>query len=366
MKKIFILCVMIILTAAVFAQNAKSVGLTDSDVKNWAKNCVTIQKEFKKIGVDENTTFSSSMKAKDKVESILQKNGISGSNCIEKYEAIVQSAAVLKAESELDEESKALMKFMKIDPLGDLKKNLNQKDYNVVSANSKAVLKAMDELENYDSSFSVDSGSNDYSYGDDDLAELYSRLGASAENIASETSDLTMDEINERGKEVKKLYEQVNKAKGDSGIIYKSEKNASKYNKTDVKKGTVITTGTSSEDADIGDSYYQWKFDLDKKKAELTFTWKDAVVDYKNIVSGMKINSTTKTINYTISSVEYYYLKGDIGRSYGEGKEYVIKTKEGPVFHFWIAYDGDYNSFRKKIGINGVSGDFDAFWSTDD
>ena len=48
MKKIFILCVMIILTAAVFAQNAKSVGLTDSDVKNWAKNCVTIQKEFKK------------------------------------------------------------------------------------------------------------------------------------------------------------------------------------------------------------------------------------------------------------------------------------------------------------------------------
>ena len=366
MKKIFILCVMIILTAAVFAQNAKSVGLTDSDVKNWAKNCVTIQKEFKKIGVDENTTFSSSMKAKDKVESILQKNGISGSNCIEKYEAIVQSAAVLKAESELDEESKALMKFMKIDPLGDLKKNLNQKDYNVVSANSKAVLKAMDELDNYDSSFSVDSGSNDYSYGDDDLAELYSRLGASAENIASETSDLTMDEINERGKEVKKLYEQVNKAKGDSGIIYKSEKNASKYNKTDVKKGTVITTGTFSEDADIGDSYYNWKFDLDKKKAELTFTWKDAVVDYKNIVSGMKINSTTKTINYTISSVEYYYLKGDIGRSYGEGKEYVIKTKEGPVFHFWIAYDGDYNSFRKKIGINGVSGDFDAFWSTDD
>ncbi|MBO4731938.1 MAG: hypothetical protein J5597_03940, partial [Spirochaetaceae bacterium] len=65
MKKIFILCVMLILTAAVFAQNAKSVGLTDSDVKNWAKNCVTIQKEFKKIGVDENTSFSSSMKAKD-------------------------------------------------------------------------------------------------------------------------------------------------------------------------------------------------------------------------------------------------------------------------------------------------------------
>ena len=366
MKKIFILCVMLILTAAVFAQNAKSVGLTDSDVKNWAKNCVTIQKEFKKIGVDENTSFSSSMKAKDKVESILQKNGISGSNCIEKYEVIVQSAAVLKDESEMDEQTKSMMKLMKVDPIGDLKKNLNQKDYNVVSANSKAVLKAMDELENYDSSFSVDSGSNDYSYGDDDLAELYSRLGASAENIASETSDLTLDEINERGKEVKKLYEQVNKAKGDSGIIYKSEKNASKYNKTDVKKGTVITTGTSSEDADIGDSYYQWKFDLDKKKAELTFTWKDAVVDYKNIVSGMKINSTTKTINYTISSVEYYYLKGDIGRSYGEGKEYVIKTKEGPVFHFWIAYDGDYNSFRKKIGINGVSGDFDAFWSTDD
>ena len=365
MKKIFILCVMIILTAAVFAQNAKSVGLTDNDVKNWAKNCVTIQKEFKKIGVDENTTFSSSMKAKDKVESILQKNGISGSNCIEKYEAIVQSAAVLKAESELDEESKALMKFMKIDPLGDLKKNLNQKDYNVVSANSKAVLKAMDELENYDSSFSVDSGSNDYSYGDDDLAELYSRLGASADNIASETSNLSINEINERGKEVKKLYEQVNKAKGDSGIIYKSEKNASKYNKTNSSNGSQIIT-VDTDDGDIGASYVHWVFNLDAKKAELTFEWKDAVVDYKNMASGMKINSTNKTINYTISSVDYYYLEEDKGRSYGHGQEYVIKTKEGPIFHFWIAYDGDYNAFTSKIGINGVKGLEDYTWRTND
>ena len=44
------------------------------------------------------------------------------------------------------------MKLMKVDPLGDLKKNINSKDYNVVASNSKAVLKAFSDLDEYDSS----------------------------------------------------------------------------------------------------------------------------------------------------------------------------------------------------------------------
>ena len=37
---------------SLYAQNSKPVGLSDSDVENWAKNSVSIQKEFEKIGID--------------------------------------------------------------------------------------------------------------------------------------------------------------------------------------------------------------------------------------------------------------------------------------------------------------------------
>ena len=147
MKKIFSLVVSLLMVFSLYAQNVKSVGLTDSDVKNWAKNSVSIQKEFEKIGIDTNDSFTVAVSEKQKAESILQKYGISNPNSIEKYSMILQCAVILKAESELDEQSKAMMKLMKVDPLGDLKKNINSKDYNVVASNSKAVLKAVDELD---------------------------------------------------------------------------------------------------------------------------------------------------------------------------------------------------------------------------
>lgn len=152
MKKIFAVLAVFAISLCVFAQNVKSTGITDSDVKNWAKNCVSIKKEFEKLGVDDDASIYAAMNEKEKVESILQKNGISGPNNIDKYVVIVRSAAIVKAESEIDEESKALMQMMKIDPIGDLKKDINEKDYKVVSSNSKAVIKAIDDLDNYSSS----------------------------------------------------------------------------------------------------------------------------------------------------------------------------------------------------------------------
>ena len=367
-KKIVLFTLCFSLAVVLFAE-PKSTGITDSDVKNYAKNFDSIQKELDKLGVlTDDNNIQATAKQKADIDKILQKYGISGSNCIEKFGMISACAAVLVGESEIDAESAALMKSFGMDPLAELKKYTNSKDFAVVQANSKAVVNAIKnaDTDSYSgSSSSYDSANDDYSYGDADLADLYSRLSASAQDVASQTSDLSMNEINEQGKAVKKLYDQVSKAKGDSGFIYKSEVNASKYKKTDYKKGTVISIGgnEADEDIDIGASYIQWKFDLDKKKAELKFVWKDAVADRSNYVSGMKINSTDKTINYTITSVEYYFVKGATDRSYGDSMEYVIKTKEGPVFHFWIAWDGDYNAFRKKIAINGVSGLEDYFWT---
>ena len=66
--------------SAMHAQSAKSVGLSDSDVKNWAKNCVSIQKEFEKLGIDTNDSFTVSASEKQNAETILQKNGISNPN----------------------------------------------------------------------------------------------------------------------------------------------------------------------------------------------------------------------------------------------------------------------------------------------
>ncbi|MBR4791464.1 MAG: hypothetical protein IK024_11285 [Treponema sp.] len=367
-KKIVLFTLCFSFAFVLFAE-PKSTGITDSDVKNYAKNFDSIQKELDKLGVlTDDNNIQATAKQKADVDKILQKYGISGSNCIEKFGMISACAAVLVGESELDAESIALMKSFGLDPMAELKKYTNSKDFAVVQANSKAVVNAVKNADTSSysgSSSSYDSASDDYSYSDAELADLYSRLGASAQDVASQTSDLSMNEINEQGKAVKKLYDQVSKAKGDSGFIYKSEVNASKYKKTDYKKGTVISIGDNEadEDIDIGASYIQWKFDLDKKKAELKFVWKDAVADRSNYVSGMKINSTDKTINYTITSVEYYFVKGATDRSYGDSMEYVIKTKEGPVFHFWIAWDGDYNAFRKKIAINGVSGLEDYFWT---
>ena len=373
-KKFILFTVCFSLAVALFAE-PKSTGITDGDVKNYAKNFNTIQKELDKLGVlTDDNNIQATAKQKADIDKILQKNGISGANCIEKFGMISACATVIVAESELDAESAALLKSFGMDPLAELKKYTNSKDFAVVQANSKAVVNAIknsDLASSYsDSSSSSDSGSDDfdYTFGDADLADLYSRLSVSAQDVASQTSDLSMNEINEQGKTVKKLYDQVSKAKGDSGFIYKSEKNASKYKKTDYKKGTVISIGDNEadEDIDIGASYIQWKFDLDKKKAELKFVWKDAVADRSNYISGMKINSTDKTINYTITSVEYYFVKGATDRSYGDSMEYVIKTKEGPVFHFWIAWDGDYNAFRRNIGINGVTGLEDYFWTDSD
>ena len=363
MKKIFLALISLIMAFSLYAQNSKPVGLSDSDVKNWAKNCVSIQKEFEKIGIDTNDSFTVAVSEKQKAESILQKYGISNPNSIEKYSMILQCAAILKAESELDEQSKAMMKLMKVDPLGDLKKTINSKDYNVVASNSKAVLKAVDELDanSFESEASAASAGDDYSYGDDDLsygdedlADFYSRLAKSAENVANERSNLNMREANEEGKYVKSMYEAISKASGDSGLLYKSSKQASKYKKTSYKKGTKVKIDYYWDTEDKNRSKYELIFDLDKKTAEFNFDWKVAKVDYSDFLNGYSVESTTKTLKYTITSVEYYYLTEDIGRSYGEGMEYVIKTKEGLVLHAWIQWDGYFDACQQDIRIKGL------------
>ena len=163
-----------------------------------------------------------------------------------------------------------------------------------------------------------------------------------------------MKEANEEGQYVKSMYEAISKASGDSGLLYKSSKQASKYKKTSYKKGTKVKIDYYWDTEDKNRSKYELIFDLDKKTAEFNFDWKVAKVDYSDFLNGYSVESTTKSLKYTITSVEYYYLTEDIGRSYGEGMEYVIKTKEGLVLHAWVQWDGDYNAFQQDIRIKGL------------
>ena len=354
-KKIVFASLFISLTASLFAEPA-STGLTDSDVKNWAKNLNPMVKELQALGVWTDETINATAKQKNAVDAVLQKNGISGANCIDKFGMISSCAVVVIAASELDAQSAALLKAMGMDPMAEFKKNVNSKDYAVVEANSKAVIKAYNNLDtsSFDDADASASAGDDYSYGDEDLADLYSRLGQSFENVASQSSNLDMKEANEEGKYVKSMYEAISKASGDSGLLYKSSKQASKYKKTSYKKGTKVKIDYYWDTEDKNQSKYELIFDLDKKTAEFNFDWKVAKVDYSDLLNGYSVESTTKSLKYTITSVEYYYLTEDIGRSYGEGMEYVIKTKEGLVLHAWKQYSGDYNAVEWKVDIKGL------------
>ena len=363
MKKIFLALISLLMAFSLYAQNSKPVGLSDSDVKNWAKNLNPIVKELQALGVWTNDSINASANQKSKIDGVLNKYGISGSNCIEKFGVISECAVVVVAASELDAQSAALLKAMGMDPLAELKKNINSKDYAVVEANAKAVIEAYNNLDtsSYEYEASAASAGDDYSYGDDDLsygdeylADFYSRLAKSAENVASQSSNLDMKEANEEGKYVKSMYEAISKASGDSGLLYKSSKQASKYKKTSYKKGTKVKIDYYWDTEDKNRSKYELIFDLDKKTAEFNFDWKVAKVDYSDFLNGYSVESTTKSLKYTITSVEYYYLTEDIGRSYGEGMEYVIKTKEGLVLHAWVQWDGDYNACQQDIRIKGL------------
>lgn len=135
MKKLISILFAMLFTSVIFAQNVKSAGVTDSDVKNYAKNFNAISKAIEKVKDNEATA----------IDSILEKNGISGPNRFEKFTMITNCAmvAVYDYSMESDPESAELLKKMGMDPVADIRKLINQKDYDVVYPNAKLLEKAL-------------------------------------------------------------------------------------------------------------------------------------------------------------------------------------------------------------------------------
>ena len=143
-KLISVLFASLFCACMIFAQSktAPSVGLTDSDVKNFAKNYSKIEKYLDKVG-DSEAEFV-------KTDSFLGTMGISGPNRIHKVFVITtaMTPAVAEYEMQKDPEAAALLKSMGLDPLAQVKaqidETVNEKDYSVVMANSKLLQKIVD------------------------------------------------------------------------------------------------------------------------------------------------------------------------------------------------------------------------------
>lgn len=361
-KKMIAVLLCLSMGMVLFAE-PKSTGLTDSDVKNWAKNLNSIAGELSKMDVWDGETINASAKQKNDVVKVLQKYGISGANCIDKFGMISKSAVVVIAESEIDAQSAALLKSMGMDPFAELKKDVNSKDYAVVKANSKAVVKAWENLDI--SSFTAEVEEE----ADASLDEYYAELSKQSGNMLQAIAQPSIDEYNKKSASIKNAFENLCKAKGNDGYLYKSSDNSKNYKKASPDSSTVImfrigdvldNDYDDDKDAPVG---MEGTINLKKKTVEVKAQWKAASFDETAARDGyMKIDVENKEKKFTIKSIEYYSFGLDGKKQASEdGEEYIITTKEGAVFHFWVENNNVKDITKKGTKIKGVdTGDW--YW----
>ena len=218
MKKIIIVCLMALLASAAFAQNAQPAGLTDSDVTSFSKNFGTIKAELEKLGIDVQDTDSvaEAKSAEAKVNSILNKNGISGNNPVNKLKAIAFGYAVEKYEATMAEDPQAaqIIKSMGIDPIADVRKEVAPEDCKIVKKHLNELQKAFDEDDFPSTSSSDQSGSID-SY---DMAAL--------QEFQKKYANLDYEDPDEKAKkevlkkyDVKRKFNVVKDGSGEEWII---------------------------------------------------------------------------------------------------------------------------------------------------
>ena len=139
MKKIFILLIAATMSFSLFAQNTKSTGLSDSDIKMFCKNFNSIYTELEKVGInlEDTSTFMNNEVNKANATKVLNKNGISGKNAYDKVEAIAYCYAVETYDLTLENDPKAaaLAKKLNMDPVKEVRTQINEADAEVVHNN---------------------------------------------------------------------------------------------------------------------------------------------------------------------------------------------------------------------------------------
>jgi len=151
MKKLFCLLLSACMFLGLFAQSVKSTGLTDSDVKNFAKNLPKIEAELNKLEIQfAGDVGFSDIAAYEKAADILLKFGVSGDNACEKINMICLCygvATIDKTMADLDAESKAILQALGQDPAAQYRALINDKDFKIVEKNYDALAKALEAIE---------------------------------------------------------------------------------------------------------------------------------------------------------------------------------------------------------------------------
>ena len=414
MKKILIAFLAFAFAATAFAQNPKSTGLTDSDVKSWAKNLKSIEREFDDAGISRDDVKSASKQEKAKAETILQKYGISAPNRIEKLAMINQCATLVMAENGvagagIDPNAMAMLKTMGVDPFAELKANINQKDYKVVQANSKAVINAMNGIDeasapaasagqasagktagsatgNAASNATASPQPQDYAAEQvaimragnpemtDEEAEVmaqtlrkqpnYAMLQAQWEMLHKESTkesqksaknaEEEFKRINDEATNVKNALDELTKSKGDCGFIYKSADKGTytKKKPNDWESLMIQVQGRNIALIPV----------TAKGKKELNFTWDEPKINKitpskaTSLFERSEVETTemSKTVPLDINSIELY----ESSDKNSSAKEYVISTKDGKVIHLWLKYGGSYET---RVNFKGMKNA--AAWS---
>ena len=409
MKKLLIAFTALSLTTTAFAQNAKSTGITDADVKNWAKNLKQIDREFSDADISRDDIASASKQDKAKAEAILQKHGIAAPNRVNKLAMINQCATLVMAESGtvagMDANTMAMLKQMGVDPFAELKQNTNQKDCKVVKANEKAVIAAMNGMDeassqagnatagnssagnapaNKSPAAAANSGgapiqdyadyqvaqirANDPSMTDDDakaMAEVLrkqphyamqqAQWEAQQRGIAGEAQESAQNaeaeykKVEETAKKFRNAVEEFSKSKGDCGLIYKKmdKAGAAKYVKKAPKEWETLMLQVDTDVLAFIDV-------KTRDKVELSFDWNEPKIKKTAIggsgyaMSDLETIETHKNITITITNIEMY----EASDKNSTAREYVISTKEGKVIHLWEKWSGEKKT--EAVNFNGL------------
>lgn len=405
MKKSLILITAFITASAAFGQNAKSAGVTKTDVQSWIKNQKQIQQGFNEAGISCDDVANASAQEKAKAESIIKASGITAPKRIEKYAMINQCAALVLAEngagSGIDPNTMAMLKKMNVDPFAELRANTNQKDCDIVKAYEKAIVSVMNEMDQTNAdrasasapqtantvtpsaSNATKSGgakNRDAAYvqaeqmriaNPEMTEEMVEQMAQKIRNqpgyamqqavwakqqqgLASETQESAQSaeaqfkELNEKATKVKNAIDEFSKSKGDCGFIYKkSDKTAKAYTKKEPDSWESLMIR-------VQDNVVLFLPVTAKGKVEFKFAWEEPKIKKTSIgntgfaTSDVETTEMSKTVPLTITNIEMY----EASDKNSTAREYLISTKEGKVIHLWQKWSGD--NWTAKVNFNGL------------
>ncbi len=240
MKKFAFLILTVFMTVSLFAQNAKSTGLTDKDVQNFAKHFSAISAEMERaFGDSENQDFLQKKSDYVKAEKILNKYGFTGSNVVEKYAMKSSCIGVINLEKS------GMAAILGKGALAAQMKYINQNDYDVVERNWDVLAKAIniDGInEEVDEEIAEERRRDEEEEAEYQaqvnamMADLMGMLGGSESTFSAANEANKAAAINEYKTYGKKLAS----GKKDVGMLYKKydSKNASKWKLSTKYKST--------------------------------------------------------------------------------------------------------------------------------